>query len=282
MEEHVVEEQPEVVDEAVDAIHERDRDGDAPVLDQLVGEVAWRLLTSCPARGSSLTLRAAQELDRRGDRAGARLLLRAVARVAPDQALHDAERRLRPPGAVRRRVKVVASIALTISLLVGGAMAAVVAGAEDVALVLMGATHGPVLVARIMWVQRVRLPGLTLQESRFWRSLGVLRPGDASDLPELGDGRLRRATTDLKSPRAQRRPSDAEKPDVSGWIGLAGVIGAVLGPVCGLAIPGLTPGGFLALMPVGAVVAALAIWAVLRSRANDADRHPSSRHDHSR
>jgi len=272
---------PESVAQAVVVVLERDRDGDASVLDRLVGEAADLLLTCSTGGGASRTLHAAEELDHRGDRAGARLLLRTVARVAPDGALADAERWLRPPGATRRRVKVVGSFALAVGLHAGGTMAAVVSGADDVAAVLMGATVGPALGIRIVWVQHVRLPGLTLQESRFWRSLGVLRAGDLADLPVLGDGRLRRATTDLKAPRAQRRTSDEGKPDNSGWIGLSGVIGAVLGPVCGLVIPGLSPGGFLALMPVGAVIASVALWAVLRSRAKDADHRTSPPHDHS-
>lgn len=282
MEGRVVEQQPEVVSEVVVAMLGRDRHGGAPVLDRVVGEAAGRLVASSPSKGPSrTTLRAVEDLAQRGDQAGARLLLRAVARVAPDRVLDEAAERLRPPGAARRRVGVVASVVLAIGLLAGGVVVAVVSGADAVAGALLIGSVGPVLAARVAWVRHVPISGLTLQESWLWRSLGVLRPGDISDLSVLGDGRLRRATTDIASPRAQRRPSAADKPDISGWVGLAGVFGAVLCLVGGFAIPDLPPGAFLALMPVGAVVAALAVRAVLRSVTNRPGHGSSSRPDHS-
>lgn len=257
---------------------ERDRDGDASVLDRVVGGAAGRLLAPSPSRGSSNTLRAAEGLVHRGDHAGARLLLRAVARVAPDQVLDEAAERLRPLGATRHLVEVAASMVLAIGLFAGGVVAAVISGADVVAVTLLQGSVGLALVARIAWVHYARLPGLTLQESRLWRSLGVLRRGDINDLATLGDGHLRRATTDIGARYAQRHPSTAEKPDNSGWVGLAGVIGAVVFPVFSLAIPTFRDGAWLAFMPVGAVVGALAMWAVLRSLANGPGDSPS-RHD---
>ena len=272
MGEREVEAQPADVGRVVHAMLSRDRDGDASVLDRVVGEAAGRLLAFRVSERSSRTLQAAHYLVHCGDPAGARLLLHAVARVAPDRVLDDAADHFRPPGAARRHVAVVASVVLTVGLYVTAVVVAVVSGADVVARVLANGSVGLVLVARIAWVQHVRLPGLTLQESRLWRSLGVLRPGDIDDLYVLGDGRLRRATTDFRATRAQRHAVDREKPDISGWVGLGGVLGAVLGMVCGLVIPGLPPGTFLALMPVGAVIAALAVWAALRSSRNGRGR----------
>lgn len=263
----MVEERPGDVGRVVHAMLSRDRDGGASDLDRVVGEAAGRLLASRPSERSSRTLQAAHFLVHCGDPAGARLLLRAAARVAPDHVLDDAADHFRPPGAALRRVAVVAFVVLAVGLLV---TAVVTAADSDADIVVRVLVHGSVVlvpIGRVAWVRHVRLPGLTLQESRLWRSLGALRPGDISDLYVLGDGRLRRATTDSRSTRAQRRLA-GEKPDISGWVGLAGVLGAVLGMVGGLVIPGLPPGTFLALMPVGALIAALAVWAAFRSSRN--------------
>lgn len=263
-----IEAQPGDVGRVVHAMLSRDRDGGASSLDRVVGEAAGRLLASRPSERSSRTLQAAQYLVHCGDPAGARLLLRAVARVAPDPVLDDTADHFRPPGAALRRVAVVASVVLAVGLLVTAVVTAADSDADTVVRVLAHGSVALVPVARVAWVRHVRLPGLTLQESRLWRSLGALRPGDISELYVLGDGRLRRATTDFRSTRAQRHPEAGEKPDISGWVGLGGVLGAVLGMVCGLVIPGLPPGTFLALMPVGAVIGALAVWAALRSLRN--------------
>ena len=272
MGERVVEERPGDVGRVVHAMLSRDRDGGASDLDRVVGEAAGRLLASRPSERSSRTLQAAHFLVHCGDPAGARLLLRAAARVAPDHVLDDAADHFRPPGAALRRVAVVASVVLAVGLLVTAVVTAVDSDADIVVRVLVHGSVALVPMGRVAWVRHVRFAGLTLQESRLWRSLGALRPGDISDLYVLGDGRLRRATTDFRSTRAQRHPAAGEKPDISGWVGLGGVLGAVLGMVCGLVIPGLPPGTFLALMPVGAVIAALAVWAALRSSRNGRGR----------
>ena len=263
----VVVEQPDIVGEVVAAVLGRDRHGGAGSLDGVVGVAAGQLLSSTPPNDSSRTLVAAEDLTRRGDRAGARLLLRAVARVAPHHDLETALDQLRPAAATRRRIALLASVMLAVGLLAGGVVAAVVAGADGAAGVLLAGSVGLLLAARVAWVRHIPLPGLTLQESRFWRSLGVLGHGDISELSLLADGRLRRAIEDLTAPRALRHPSDAQRFDSAGWVGLAGVFGAVLGLAGGLAIPTLPQGAFLVLMLVSGVVAAVATrTAIGRSR----------------
>jgi len=266
--------QAQVLRDVVARVLGRDRDGSASSLDRAVGEAAALLLASSSSDGRAETLRACDELAHRGDEPGARLLLRAVSRVAPDRALSEAASRLRPRDALRRHV-LLAAVLLWLGLFVGALVVMVLAGADEVAAALLAGSVGPVLAVRLAWTRHVRVPGLTLQESQLWRSLGVLRPGDTADLSLLGDGRLRRAMSDLGSSRGQPLPSAFGQPDISGWVGLAAVTGAVLGLVGGLAIPSLPSGTFLALMPVGAVVAAVAVRAaLLRARAG-AGRRPS-------
>ncbi|WP_380168076.1 hypothetical protein [Jannaschia sp. R86511] len=268
MEEPFVEPQLRVVREVVSSVLGRDRHGGPQTLDRVVGEAAGRLLGSGPDNGRTGTLQAAAHLVQRGDEPGARLLLRTAFRVAPDPAVAEAARRLRPVGALRRLTVVAVAVTSCVGLLFGGLVVAVLAGAEAVASGLLLGSFVPILAARLAWIRFIRLPGLTLQESQVWRALGVLRRGDVSDLAVLGNGRLRGAMTDLNSPRGQRLPSAFGRPDVSGWVGLAGVTGAVLCLIAGSTFPGLPPGAFLAAMPIGAAVAAVAVRAALiRARA---------------
>lgn len=253
---------PGDVGEVIALMLGRDRDGDASALDSAVGVAVGRHLASRSPWDPSPTLWAADALARQGDDAGARLLLRTVARVAPDPALDQMAAHLRPPGAARRRAAVVTCVVLAVALLASAAVAALLRGDQMTAVMLLVGSITPALVVRDRWARHVRMPGLTSQESRLWRSLEALRPGDVDVLFTIGDGRLRRAITDLSDPGKQR-----EKTDRSGWVGLAGVVGAALGMVAGLTVPGLPPGTFLVLMPVGGVVAALAAWAALRRRA---------------
>jgi hypothetical protein len=269
-----IEPQAQTVREAVAEVLGRDRRGGPSSLDRAVGDAAGRLLALGPDHGRAGTLRAAAELAKHGDQPGARLLLRAVTRVAPDPLVAGAVKQLRPPGAVARRVAVTVAVVLGVGLLVVALIVGALAGAEAVAGGLLIGSVAPVLAARLAWTRFVRVPGLTLQESYLWRSLGVLRRGDSGDLAVLGDGRLRRAISDLDSPRAQRLPSAWGRPDGSGWVGLAGVTGAVLCLAAGLAFPGLPSGAFLLAMPLGAGSAAVAVWAALRRARERAERHP--------
>ncbi|KQT96595.1 hypothetical protein ASG53_16080 [Sanguibacter sp. Leaf3] len=254
---------PGDVGEVIALMLGRDRDGDASVLDSAVGVAVGRHLASCSPWDPWPTLWAANALAEQGDDAGARLLLRTVARVAPDPALDEMAARLRPPGAARQRAAVVTCVVLAAVLLASGAVVALVRGDQAAAGALLTASIGPALVVKDRWARHVRIPGLTLQESRLWRSLEALHPGDVDVLFTMGDGHLRRAITDLSDPGKQRETTDR-----SGWVGLAGVVGAVLGMVAGLTVPGLPPGAFIVLMPVGGAIAALAAWAALRRRAD--------------
>lgn len=254
---------PGDVGEVIALMLGRDRDGDASVLDSAVGVAVGRHLASRSPWDPSPTLWAAHALADQGDSAGARLLLRTVARVAPAPALDEMAAHLRPPGAARHRATVVTCVVLAVALLASAVVAALVRGDQAAAGMLLLGSITPALVVKDRWTRHVRMPGLTLQESRLWRSLDALRPGDVDVLFTMGDGRLRRAITDLSDPGKQR-----ERTDRSGWVGLAGVVGAVLGMVAGLTVPGLPPGAFIVLMPAGGVVAALAAWAALRRRAD--------------
>lgn len=267
METHAFKDHRGDISKVVAAVHGRDRRGGASVLDRVVGEAAGWLIVSSPAHGPHSTLLAARDLVDRGDPAGARLVLRAVAFVAPDPALDEALAHLRPAVGVGRRVAVAACITIAVALFAGLAVPALVRGNYAAVGMLLGSAVTPALVVRGRWARHVRLPGLTAQESLFWRSLSLLVPGDVRTLSRLGDGHLRRATTELTDPGRSPDPSGAARRDVSGWVGAAGVVGAALGMATGLAVPWLPPGGFFVPMLAGAVGAALLAWTALRPRA---------------
>ena len=268
METHAFKDHRRDISKVVAVVHGRDRRGDASVLDRVVGEAAGWLIVSSPAHGPQSTLLAARDLVDRGDPAGARLILRAVGFVAPDPALDEALAHLRPAVGVGRRVAVAACVTIVVALVASLAVPALVRGDLVAVALHLGSAVTPVLVVRGRWARHVRLPGLTQQESLLWRSFSLLVPGDVRTLSRLGDGHLRRATTELVDPGRWPDPSGAARRDVSGWVGAAGVVGAALGMAAGLAVPGLPPGAFFVPMLAGAVGAALLAWTALRPRTD--------------
>ena len=143
-------------------------------------------------------LEAAERLDRRGDTAGARLLLRSVDRQAPRQpAIRRAIAVRRPAGTLWYWAA--ATLAALAVLALGAAVSTLIPTGQVAG--LLG------LVAVYAWTRAVPLPGFTRSESQVWRGLGALR----------FDEDAREVTTATG--------------DHNGWYGLAGILGATIGIV---------------------------------------------------
>ncbi len=194
---------------ALAAILRRNREGTPSVIVDGLFEVLTTLRTAALEDEATTTaaLRTADELVERGDRAGARLLLRAAAGALPhDRRVTAALRALRPrPTAA--------------ALLRGVLVALVSAALVSLGIVLdvraMGLVGG--LVVGLV-VRFSPMTGLTLPESQAWRGLRTLRYD-----PALGRG---------------------DTSSASGWYGLAG-IGGFVATLTAIAVglSALGPGG---------------------------------------
>lgn len=153
----------------------------------------------------SSALAVATGLVARGDRSGARLLLRATAAQTPRSA--DLRRML---GSLTPRWAVVRTT--------GAVVVAAVAIAGLLALALRGGRPMSLLFAAGFWLWHrfVPLAGLTQSESRVWRGLGALSYDEVTDA--------------VATPDADRR----------GWYGVAGIVGAIAGlTLCLTVLPDL-------------------------------------------
>lgn len=179
-------------------------------------------------------IRAAHALGQRGDRAGARLLLRLADRSAPrNAALRRVSRELRSPMTGTIALKTAGIVLLGALITVGFVVWGVLA------------SHDPMVGARVaillalplgLLVRRTTVPGLTVTESRVWRGLGTLRYD-----PSTG-----RATNE----------------GTSGWYGVAGIVGAVATfTVIAIVLTRLTPTGTWPLWAVSG--SSMLLWLAL-------------------
>lgn len=219
---------------AASGIAARDPDSDAGVIVLTVRLAADALQGLHPpvAVQPDAVLAAASQLDAQGDRAGARLLLRAIDVVTPGvKPVREAIRHLTPVA----RMRVAALLAVLAFAAVEGTFI-VLAAMLDIPHLRLGGI-GVLLVAG--WARMVPLPGLTRAESQAWRQLAKL----------------------VDDPTAPGR-TEATKPNTGLW-GLGGIIGATAG--IPLAINLTADGAPLGTGPDGAppVVLGLVTWLVL-------------------
>ncbi|MBO1753408.1 hypothetical protein J4G33_16495 [Actinotalea sp. BY-33] len=145
-------------------------------------------------------MRTAGALNERGDRAGARLLLRVATGMLPrDAAMETALRRSRPEPSRALLVRL-AGVGLATSVAVAYVVVRGAASPQTLGAEIRGTTL--VLAAVLGLVTRLSsLPGFTMPETRVWRGLRSMR----YDPVEARGGTS----------------------GISGWLGVAGVLGAV-------------------------------------------------------
>lgn len=158
--------------------------------------------------GAAAARDVADQLARRGDRAGARLLLRAAAVRTHDSAtVHAALRSVTP-----RRIRLWPLAAVAAAVLAGAAWVAFVvttgASAPAVSKLTLVLAH----VALPLVLRSIREPGFTTAETRVWRRLCEQVYDPELDGPGQVQGRR------------------------SGWYGIAGMLGAALGLVLSVGV----------------------------------------------
>lgn len=238
---------------AASTVAARDPNGDARAIEATVHTAATALQALHPpiADRPDAVLAATNQLEASGDRAGARLLLRAIDAAAPGvPPVRDAIQRLTPVSKMRG-----AALLAVLSFIVAFALVFWLATMLDLRHLRLGGLGALVFA---LWARTMPLPGFTRAESQAWRGL----------------------VTPVQVPGATDGPTVITRN--TGLWGLGGVLGASVGIALAILLTadggplGTSPSGAPPVVPGGvtwlALIFGLGTCGVLASRALDLRR----------